>query len=157
QTVPWYRERFAALRLKPADIRGVADLPLLPILTKLDVVEHGPALRATTLPQGEVLQEVTRSSGTTGRPAVVLHTRSSALMFSLLAHRRARWARMDPTTTYATIRISAHFPRRADGPLPDGEVHRARAWSQLGYFFHTGPSIGFNLSNPIDQQLAWLR
>jgi phenylacetate-CoA ligase len=38
--VPYYRQRWQALRITPADIRSRADLPKLPILTKEDVVQN---------------------------------------------------------------------------------------------------------------------
>src|SRR5262245_52024089 len=39
-TVPFYRRRFDAHKLTPADIRGGADLPKLPLLTRQDIRDH---------------------------------------------------------------------------------------------------------------------
>jgi phenylacetate-CoA ligase len=40
ETVPFYRRRFDERKLKPSDIRGQADLPKLPLLTRDDVRSH---------------------------------------------------------------------------------------------------------------------
>ena len=48
--VPFYRDRWRAAGIAPDDIRGVADLPLLPITTKADVRAYATQMRAT-MPQ----------------------------------------------------------------------------------------------------------
>src|SRR5688500_18146470 len=46
ETVPFYRRRFDACRLKPTDIRGRSDLPKLPLLTRGDIRGHFKELRS---------------------------------------------------------------------------------------------------------------
>lgn len=73
--VPFYRERMRAAGLRPEDIRGQADLVLLPFLTKADVREH---LRRGMLSDNhdpsQVLQITT--SGSTGEPFVCFADRT---------------------------------------------------------------------------------
>jgi len=155
--VPFYRTRFGALGLQPTDISGLHELPRLPVLSKHEVIEHCDELRAEALPQGGQIFGWFNSSGTTGRPVRVLMTRRSNLMFSILAHRSQRWARVDPMGVLCSIKIPSHFPRKNGELLRDGELSRAERWDYLGSFFETGSAYGFNVWNPIDQQLAWLR
>jgi phenylacetate-CoA ligase len=55
-----------ALKLTPDDVRGVADLPKLPILTRRDVRENFKDLTSTAPPTGEPMMNST--GGTTGEP-----------------------------------------------------------------------------------------
>jgi phenylacetate-CoA ligase len=155
--VPFYRASFGALGLEAADIKGQVDLPKLPILSKLEVIEHFAELRAERLPQGAPAPRMVRSSGTTGRPVTVAMTERSRLMFSILGHRRKRWARVDPMGVLCSIKIPSHFPLRNGTLLQNGEVLRTESWDYLGRLFETGPNFGFNVWNPAEQQLAWLR
>jgi phenylacetate-CoA ligase len=62
--VPFYRDRMRAAKLHPDDVRGVRDLPLLPVTTKDDVRAHAPRLRATNVRRSSVV--AMHTSGTTG-------------------------------------------------------------------------------------------
>ena len=70
---PFYQEKFAELGITPDDIRTLDDVRKLPFTTKDDLREHYPFGLACV-----PLRECTRlhsSSGTTGNPTVVLHTK----------------------------------------------------------------------------------
>jgi len=62
--VPFYRERMQDLGLTPADIRGRADLPKLPLLSKDDVRRHRERLVADGVDRRRLLDGFT--GGTTG-------------------------------------------------------------------------------------------
>lgn len=79
--VPFYRERWRAAGVSPDDVRGVADLALLPITTKADVREHAERMRATDAAPGTLMEMHT--SGTTGT-ALRFHVDRDAIPF--------RWA-----------------------------------------------------------------
>jgi phenylacetate-CoA ligase len=64
ENVPFYRERLQELGLTPRDIRGVADLPKLPLLTKEDVRRHGERLVADGANRRRLIPGST--GGTTG-------------------------------------------------------------------------------------------
>ena len=127
--VPFYRTQkiWSELPLGGSVARDV--LGELPILRKHHIHEHFDDLRAQRLPKGERTCGHTSSSGTTGRPTKVLFSRRAGLMYGLLAQRRLRWARFDPTWKQAVIRLPQDFPRRPNGAvLADGEVHRSDGW-----------------------------
>jgi phenylacetate-CoA ligase len=65
ENVPYYRQRWQALRITPADIRSRADLPKLPILTKEDVVQNREQLLSRAVGQNQLSWRHT--SGTTGK------------------------------------------------------------------------------------------
>jgi len=67
ETVPLYRERFAAAGISPAELRTWADWARLPVLEKSDVREHGEALRSSRAPKGLVAA----TSGSSGTPVAV--------------------------------------------------------------------------------------
>ena len=156
--VPYYRDQFSTLGLTAEDINRLEDLPKLPILTKDDLQQQGQRLQAPALPAGEQPWGYTTTSGTTGQPVRVLNTRTSNLMFSILSQRHRRIHRWNPAGKLAKILWPVDLPRLSDGAKnPDGATLRRSAWRYAGQFFETGPEVGFNLSNPIDQQLEWLQ
>jgi phenylacetate-CoA ligase len=72
-TVPFYREIFDRMGVKPADIRHLKDLQRLPFTLKKDMRENYPyGLFAVPLEQ---IVRIHASSGTTGKPTVVGYTR----------------------------------------------------------------------------------
>ncbi|MGD1879901.1 MAG: phenylacetate--CoA ligase family protein [Kiloniellaceae bacterium] len=156
--VPFYRELFARLGLRAADIASAADLVKLPLLSKIDLVRQGRRLQAEQLPQGEKIFGPFLSSGTTGRPAKVLHTHRSNSMFTFLGQRQIRWLRWDPMARTAEIRLPSQLPGLAEGRQVDvGETCRRDGWRYMGSFFETGPYCGFSVFNPVEAQVEWLR
>ena len=155
--VPYYRDLFRRLGLTHRDIRGPGDLPLLPVLTKSLIQEDEARFKPPELPWGEHPGTPTDSSGSTGPPARVVHTRRSRLMFGFLKQREARWFRFDPAGTFAVIRTADNIPRLPDGrPFPEGKTARDPAWPSVGRYFKTGPYIGFVKSNPMERKVEWL-
>lgn len=75
EEVPFYRERMKARRLHPSDIRTVADLPKLPILTKEDVRLHGEQLVARNAKKKDLV--FIHTGGTTGKSLHFYATRPS--------------------------------------------------------------------------------
>ena len=70
---PFYRKRFKDCGITPQDIRTVDDIARLPFTTKQDLRDNYPFGLSTV-----ELDQVVRlhsSSGTTGKPTVILHTR----------------------------------------------------------------------------------
>ena len=72
--VPFYRARFAAAGLRPQDIRGIDDLPRIPLTTKDDLRGAYP-FGLLACPREEVA-EFHCSSGTTGTPTAAAYTRA---------------------------------------------------------------------------------
>lgn len=71
--VPFYRQRFGAAGVSPADLRSLADLRRFPFTLKQDMRDNYPyGLFAVPLDQ---IVRIHASSGTTGKPTVVGYTR----------------------------------------------------------------------------------
>ncbi|MDP3938809.1 MAG: hypothetical protein Q8R92_11850 [Deltaproteobacteria bacterium] len=90
EKVPHYREMMQGRGLAPGDIRGAADLPKLPVLTKDILRTRLGALvardvRASSLRKGN-------SSGTTGSPVTVLWDRRVEVANNAAHWRARRWA-----------------------------------------------------------------
>lgn len=154
---PYWSRRFRELRLDPRSLADLAALEALPVLSKGDLLRNAEGLRAQRLPPRERAHSWTSSSGTTGRSARVLHSVSSSFMFTLLRARSVRWFRLDPSATLASIRLASQHPQaREEGSLRDGETRRRDRWRHTGDLFETGPQICFNVTNPVERQLAWL-
>lgn len=75
ENVPYYRDRWQALKIAPDDIRSRADLVKLPVLTKEDVRQNLDRLRARGVSRGELVFKHT--SGTTGKALHFYVSRSS--------------------------------------------------------------------------------
>lgn len=88
--VPFYRRRFDERKLKPADIRGVADLPKLPLLTRDEIKTHFEELRSTAFPRGAM--RTGHTSGTTGTPLTVGYDHDTVWMTYAVFDRHYRWA-----------------------------------------------------------------
>jgi phenylacetate-CoA ligase len=70
--VPFYKEKFNALSIKPSDIKSLEDLSKLPFTKKKDLRENYPyGLFAVDMDQ---IVRIHSSSGTTGKPTVVGYT-----------------------------------------------------------------------------------
>ena len=155
--VPYYRNR-----VRSSDADALRDDPLsalaaLPVLSKLDVMDAGRALMAERLPPGEKVGSLWRSSGTTGRPISVVYSQRSGLMFNFLAQRSSRWHRLDPSGTFAEMRIPSLLSRGADGhELASGETDRRPYWRTMEHFA-TGPYVATSVIAPAEQLIEWLR
>lgn len=66
ERVPYYRDRFAREGLKVGELRGLQDLPRLPLLTKADIRAHSDALRH---PEARGLARF-NTGGSSGEPLV---------------------------------------------------------------------------------------
>jgi phenylacetate-CoA ligase len=88
--VPFYRRRFDALRLKPADIKTAADLPKLPLLTRDDIRGNFDDLCSRAFPRRAI--RTGHTSGTTGTPLTVGYDRDTVWMTYALIDRHYRWA-----------------------------------------------------------------
>lgn len=72
--VPFYRNKFQELGLKPGDIKSIDQLKDLPFTIKTDLRDNYP-YGLFTVPQSDIVR-LHASSGTTGNPTVVGYTRS---------------------------------------------------------------------------------
>jgi len=73
ETVPFYKKKFDELGVKPAHIKTLKDLQLLPFTVKNDLRDNYP-FGLFSVPMEQVVR-VHASSGTTGKPIVVGYTK----------------------------------------------------------------------------------
>lgn len=157
--VPFYRERFATLGIDPESHDPFEALSRLPVLRKQDVHEQATALVAEEFPEpGDRIANHTVSSGTTGRPTRIHHSARSWRMFGVLKQREYRWFRFDPEQALVSIRLASQLSPKPDGTrLADREMLKKPAWGHVGTAFQTGPHLHFNVTNPVEDQLRFLR
>ncbi len=85
ERVPFYRERFDDLGLKPDEVSGTDDLTLVPFTRKSDLRDHYP-FGMFAVPMSEVVR-IHASTGTTGQPTVVGYTRHDLEIFATVCAR----------------------------------------------------------------------
>jgi phenylacetate-CoA ligase len=95
-TVPFYRDRFAAVGLEPAAIRSIEDMRALPILTKAEAQEHVDELISTAVPDRE--RTWIHTSGTTGGALRFPSTMTSIQEQWAVWWRYRRWHRIQRDT-----------------------------------------------------------
>ncbi len=88
--VPYYRRIFDERKLKPEDIRGRADLPKLPLLTRHHIRRHFDDLRSRLVTSKAL--RTGHTSGTTGTPLTVGYDAETIWMTYAVFDRHYRWA-----------------------------------------------------------------
>ena len=151
--VPYYRERLDERLNSHEDVLDY--LSRCPILTKSLLHDHGKFLVAEHLPKGHKVVGRTSSSGTTGKPSIVLTTQLHRLCFSLLKQREYRWFGMDPSGTLGVIRLPSHLPTINGKNLEPGQTIKS-SWPSVGHLFKTGAFYGYSVLSSIDKQKKWL-
>ena len=113
--VPFYRDLFAALGLRPEEIRALEDLRRLPILTKEQIRAAFPhRMIAEGVPARALLPY--SSSGSTGEPFRFVMTREEKAMRWAALFRFWRWTGWDFGVPYAIIERGAHLAFK-DNPV----------------------------------------
>ncbi len=77
---PFYRKKMQELDITPDDINGIDDIVKLPFTTKYDLRDNYP-FGMFTVPMSQIVR-IHASSGTTGKPTVVGHTRKDLSMWA---------------------------------------------------------------------------
>lgn len=78
--VPFYRKKMQELGIEPGDINDISDITKLPFTTKQDLRDNYP-FGLAAMPNSEFVR-VHASSGTTGKPTSIPHTRKDLDMFA---------------------------------------------------------------------------
>jgi len=77
---PFYRKKFQEMGLEPGDIKSIDDIVKLPFTNKLDLRDNYP-FGLAAVPMSQIVR-IHASSGTTGKPVVVLYTRKDLATWS---------------------------------------------------------------------------
>ena len=72
ENIPFYKDKFDSLGIKPGDIRGIEDITKLPFTVKTELRDNYP-FGLFAVPQSELVR-IHASSGTTGKQTVVGYT-----------------------------------------------------------------------------------
>ena len=113
-TVPYYRNLFRELGVRPGDIRGIGDLRVLPVLTKTAVQEHGTEFVSELSKQYSC--DVVHTSGTTGGGLHLLATHESIQEQWAIWWRYRRWHGIQPGTWCAYFGGRALVPAGQSAP-----------------------------------------
>ena len=112
--VPYYRERWKALKISPDDIRSRDDLRKLPLLTKEEIRQNADRFVSQTTPKRDLLSRHT--SGTTGKGLHFYMTREAvAFQWAVWWRHRLRFG-VTPGTWHANftghrvVPIAQHTP-----------------------------------------------
>src|SRR5688500_7724074 len=92
-TAPYYRRRMEELHRGPDGIRGVADLPKLPVLTRREVRDHGSELISSKGSFGKPIWHST--GGTTGEPLRTANDLYGTAWGNAAYYRGLKWAGYD--------------------------------------------------------------
>jgi phenylacetate-CoA ligase len=88
-TVPYYQDLFREQGIDPASIRGVGDLPKLPILAKEVLRDRPQDLRSRAIPDADAVPG--HSSGSTGTALALLHTADALAWEYAVVWRQRGW------------------------------------------------------------------
>lgn len=115
KNVPYYRERFDRLKLKPTDVRSRADLHKIPILTKDDITKNFPhKIIYPSYPSNLIIPH--KSSGSTGQP-LQYYVSKDAYSFNIACNLRG-WYWMGYRLGDKFIKIS-QYERTTEKQLQD--------------------------------------
>jgi len=129
---PHYRRMMDEHGVGPSDVRGLVDLPRLPVLTKEALRQHGDALRF----RGDVPVETTATGGTTGSPIKVVRDRAGSVWQRGCYWRGFGWGGLHLGDAFVQLfggTLGVARPRRLD---------RAKSWFSGKHFlaaFELGP------------------
>jgi phenylacetate-CoA ligase len=114
---PHYRRMMDERAVRPTDVRGLADLPKLPILTKDVLRQHGEALRF----RGSIPVETGATGGTTGNPIHMVRDRAGTVW-----QRGCYWRGLG----FGGMRLGEPYVQIFGGSmgLPTGPLDHARKW-----------------------------
>lgn len=129
---PHYRRMMDERGVRPADVRGLADLPRLPVLTREILRQHAGALRL----RGDAPVETTATGGTTGSPIRVVRDRAGSVWQRGSYWRGFGWGGLRLGDAFVQLfggTLGVSRPRRLD---------RAKSWFSGKHFlpaFELGP------------------
>ncbi len=113
--VPFYRELHAAGRYPVEEVRSVADLPVLPAISKWEVYERPEAFLAEGVRRERLLAETT--SGTTGTPLTLYVSReTNQRWYAATTRRMLQWQGVAEGLAHATFGARPAVPLERERP-----------------------------------------
>lgn len=150
RNVPAYASRLDAAGIRPDRELTEAQWRRIPVLTRREVLDLGPALHAPQDIEGHGRRRVFKTTGSTGRPVQGVMSERFELYWHAMTLRNYLWHGWNPGGKLATIRSEiAAVP--AEGAV-------SAAWtSGAAAVFAGGQSFLQHTSRPPRELLAWLR
>lgn len=143
QRVPYWRALFAEHGFDPREVRSVADLVRLPLLTKADIRAHGERMKADR--HGTLTRYNT--GGSSGQPLVFFIGKARKSHDVAAKWRATRWWGVDIGDPEAVVWGS---------PIEHGAQDRMKAWRDR--IFRSALLPAFEMSEErLDEYVAWLR
>lgn len=152
RTVPYYAQRLS----EEVVLASAADAPRIwsavPLLTRRDIQEAGPALQSTALPKSHGSVSRITTSGSTGMPVSVLSTDVTRLFWNAITIRDHLWHGRDFGATLGAIRFAPH-----DRALPPHGIVGENWGSATRGLMATGPAVLLNIRSSTEEQFDWLQ
>ncbi len=126
ETVPYYRELWDQIGLRPSDVASVDDLHKLPILTRDSLIANRERLVSSRASRRDL--RLATTSGTTGYPVSVYWDRHVSVMNNACLWRARGWCGVGFGRPYATLMGRVIVPMRQRRP-PFWRFNSS--WSQL--------------------------
>lgn len=104
QNTVFYRERMDQLGIKPADIRTIEDMRILPIISRADVKSYFHEMLANHVRLSAC--KVTHSSGTTGEPVEYAYDQDALNVARALKVREKLWCGVHPGDRWVNIAMT---------------------------------------------------
>lgn len=112
--VPYYHNIMKRLKLEPGDIKTIKDLVQLPLLTKKEVKENFPDLKARNYPRWRL--KMGHTSGTTGSPSQFLWDNNICVVNNVVDWRQKHWAGLAYQDKIALLLGRMIVPLKQKGP-----------------------------------------
>lgn len=153
--VPYYARLLNDAGFATRPIESLADLRLLPLLTRELYQKHFADIQSRALPDGMLPSpKPSFTSGTSGVPIEVRKTNRDALWWSAFFLRDLEWCNINPRGKLATIRLIAHSREELPRALLGGSVPYWHKSLQL--LLETGTCYGIDIRADPRKQLHWL-
>ena len=101
KNVPYYNEKFKAIKLMPSDIKEISDLHKIPILTRNDIHDNFEKLIAKNIDRSKL--KMGHTSGTTGSPLEFLWDHNLIVMNNAFHWRQRNWAGLKLGDKFAVL------------------------------------------------------
>jgi phenylacetate-CoA ligase len=158
RTVPFHRERLAAGGYHEGEPLTPELWARLPVLTRAEVQEAGPALRSAAVPPAHGQVREVSTSGSTGTPVAVAHTGLSQLFFYAIEIRAHLWHGLELDKTFCAILNTEDCPEAREAAAPAHAGLSLDYWPDIfGAVFPTGPGGFLPIQTDVARQAEWLQ
>ena len=152
QTVPFYRDLFAARDISLAATIDRAFLETLPVVRRSDFQSGSEPFLSTAPPKEHGPVSFGMTSGSTGRPIRFGRSAATQTLWGAFALRDLLWHPREWSGKLCTIR----WFHRGIAEAPDGTSHPS--WGGItDPLFKSGPSAVLNVNSTLEDQMAWLQ